>query len=174
VTGERAYIGVGSNLGDRIGHCRRAMEEIVRVAGIRPATVSSFYESAPVPPASGRWFVNAVIAVDTTLAPDALLRELQRIEQSMGRAPVRLPGDDRVIDLDLLLVGAQRVDRPPDLVLPHPRLHQRRFVLVPLCELAPDCRHPVLGRTMRELLERLDDPSPVRPVAPAQRLAPTG
>ena len=91
----------------------------------------------------------------------------------MGRAPARAPGEDRAIDLDLLFVGSQVLERP-GFVLPHPRLHQRRFVLVPLCELAPDLRHPVLGITMRVLLERLDDPSPVRLLARVEHPVPTG
>jgi 2-amino-4-hydroxy-6-hydroxymethyldihydropteridine diphosphokinase len=125
---------------------------------------SSLYETAPVPPASGGWFINAVISAEVTLSPEALLRELRLIEQTMGRPPVRERGGDRSIDLDLLLVGSRVVMRP-DLVLPHPRLHLRRFVLVPLCEIAPGLRHPVLGWTMRDLLDRLDDASQVRLVA---------
>jgi 2-amino-4-hydroxy-6-hydroxymethyldihydropteridine diphosphokinase len=101
-----------------------------------------------------------------------LLQELQRLEQVMGRPAVRARGDDRSIDLDLLLVGSHVVERP-DLVLPHPRLHLRRFVLVPLCELAPDLCHPVLGLTMRELLDCLDDPSHVRMLARAVHPATT-
>ena len=170
---ERAYIGIGSNLGDRVEHCRQAIRAISGVPGVTAMRVSSLYETAPVPPASGGWFVNGVASVDTTLRPEALLEELLRIERAMGRAAARARGEDRKIDLDLLLVGSQVVERP-DLVLPHPRMHKRRFVLVPLCELAPDLRHPVLGITMRALLERLDDPSSVRPLAKAGHPASTG
>lgn len=168
---ERAYIGIGSNLGDRVHHCQQATEAISRVPGVADVRVSSLYEAAPVPPASGGWFVNGVISVETTLSPEALLQELLRIEWAMGRAASRARGEDRSIDLDLLLVGSQVVERP-DFILPHPRLHQRRFVLVPLCELAPDLRHPLLGVAMRELLERLDDPSPVRLLVRAGDAAP--
>jgi 2-amino-4-hydroxy-6-hydroxymethyldihydropteridine diphosphokinase len=111
-------------------------------------------------------FVNGVVSVQTSLTPGALLVELRRIEQRMGRAAERVQGVDRSIDLDLLLVGSRVVERP-DLILPHPRLHQRRFVLIPLCELDPDLRHPVLGVTVRQLLDGLHDPSLVRPLAPA-------
>ena len=170
--GERAYIGVGSNLGNRIDHCQKAMETISRLPGMTGMVRSSLYETAPVPPASGGWFVNGVASAETTLPPEVLLRELQRLEQVMGRPAVRARGDDRNIDLDLLLVGSHVVERP-DLVLPHPRLHLRRFVLVPLCELAPGLRHPVLGLTMRELLDCLDDPSHVRMLARAVHPATT-
>jgi 2-amino-4-hydroxy-6-hydroxymethyldihydropteridine diphosphokinase len=165
---ERAYIGIGSNLGDRILRCQEAIRAISKIAGVTVIGASSFYETAPIPPASGGWFVNGAVAVTTTLKPEALLVELRRIEQSMGRAAERARGEDRSIDLDLLLVGSQVVEQP-DLVLPHPRLHQRRFVLAPLCELDPNLRHPVFGVTMQELLHRLDDPSLVRPLRPAEK-----
>lgn len=171
--GERAFIGIGSNLGDRIMHCQQAIKAIAGIPGVRAMRVSSLYETAPVAPASRGWFVNGVVSVDTTLSPEALFRELQRIERVMGRPAARGRGEDRGIDLDLLLVGSHVVERP-DFILPHPRLHQRRFVLVPLCELAPDLRHPILGTTMRALLERLDDPSPVRLLAHAGVPSPTG
>jgi 2-amino-4-hydroxy-6-hydroxymethyldihydropteridine diphosphokinase len=170
---ERAYIGIGSNLGDRIDQCQQAIRAIPGIPGVKAMLVSSLYETAPVPPASGGSFVNGVVSVETTLPPEKLLRELLRIEQEMGRAPARAPGEDRNIDLDLLLVGSQVLERP-EFVLPHPRLHQRRFVLVPLCELAPDLLHPVLGITMGVLLERLDDPSPVRLLARVEHPVPTG
>jgi len=170
--GERAYIGVGSNLGDRIDHCQKAMEAVSRLPGMTGMVRSSLYETEPVPPASGGWFVNGVASAETTLPPEALLQKLQRLEQAMGRPAVRARGGDRSIDLDLLLVGSHVVERP-ELVLPHPRLHLRRFVLVSLYELAPDLCHPVLGLTMRELLDRLDDPSQVRLLARAVHPAAT-
>lgn len=163
---DRAYIGIGSNLGDRIRHCQAAIVAISEIAGVTILRASSLYETAPVPPASGGSFVNGVVSVQTSLTPGALLVELQRIEQRMGRAVERVQGVDRSIDLDLLLVGSQVVERS-DLILPHPRLHQRRFVLIPLCELDPDLHHPVLGVTMRQLLDCLHDPSLVRSLAPA-------
>jgi 2-amino-4-hydroxy-6-hydroxymethyldihydropteridine diphosphokinase len=164
VKGERAYIGIGSNVGDRVSRCQQAIQAISRIRGVTGAQTSLLYETAPVPPVSGGWFVNGVVVVETTLSPEALLRELQRIERAMGRPAARSRGEARIIDLDLLLLGSHVIERA-DFVLPHPRLHLRRFVLVPLCELAPDLRHPILGNTVRELLDRLDDPSPVRVLA---------
>lgn len=170
---DRAYIGIGSNLGDRIEHCQEAIRAISKIAGITATRASLLYEAAPVPLASGGWFVNGVVSAQTTLKPHALLLELQRIERSMGRPAERARGEARSIDLDLLLVGSQVV-KQPDLILPHPRLHQRRFVLVPLCELDPDLYHPVLGVTMRQLLDRLDDPSLVRLLEPTVRSTGSG
>jgi 2-amino-4-hydroxy-6-hydroxymethyldihydropteridine diphosphokinase len=170
---DRAYIGIGSNLGDRIERCQAAIRAISEIAGVTAIHVSSLYETAPVPPAAGGWFVNGVVLVQAELTPEALLLELQRIERSMGRAVERAQGVDRSIDLDLLLMGSQVVEQP-DLILPHPRLHQRRFVLAPLCELDPDLRHPVFGVSMRQLLDRLDDPSRVRLLTPAAWFAGSG
>jgi len=170
---QRVFIGIGSNLGDRLANCRRAIEAIGSVRGMTTVGVSSLYESAPVPPASGDWFVNAVVAVETDLAPEAVLRELRAIERRMGRPASRRAGEPRTVDLDLLLYGSLVVDRP-GLVVPHPRMHLRRFVLMPLGDLAPDHRHPVLGQTTRELLERLADPSPVTLVGRSDRLVPAG
>ena len=165
---DRAYIGIGSNLGNRIERCQEAIRAMAEIAGVTVMRASSLYETAPIPPASDGWFVNGVVLVQTQLKPETLLLELLRVERSMGRVAERARGEDRSIDLDLLLVGSQVVEQP-DLVLPHPRLHQRRFVLVPLCELDPDLRHPVFGVTMRQLLDRLDDPSLVRLLVPAVR-----
>lgn len=168
-----AYIGIGSNLGDRIERCQAAIRAISEIAGVAVICASSLYETAPVPPATGGWFVNGVVLVQTELTPGALLLELERIERSMGRAAERAQGVDRSIDLDLLLMGSWVVEQP-NLTLPHPRLHQRRFVLTPLCELDPALRHPVFGVTMRQLLDRLDDSSRVRLLAPAAWCAGSG
>jgi len=140
---------------------------ILKGCGVVLYRRSPWYETAPVPASDQPWFVNGVAAVETELGPEALLAVLHRVEAELGRAR-SVPNAARIIDLDLLAYGRivtgggvpeQREGR---LVLPHPRLHERRFVLQPLVDLAPDWRHPVLGRTARELLEDLPAEPPVR------------
>lgn len=131
----RAYVGVGANLGDARAAVQQAMDALAALPGTREAARSSLWRSAPVE-ASGPDFVNAVVALDTTLAPLELLTQMQRIESGAGRErPYR--NAPRTLDLDLLLHGDARLDTPT-LVLPHPRMFQRAFVLRPLAEIAPE------------------------------------
>ena len=127
-----AYVGLGANLGDPIVSVRTAIQALGRVTGTQLDAVSSLYRSAPVD-ASGPDFVNAVAALHTTLTPEALLTQLQAIEASLGRErPYR--NAPRTLDLDLLLYGDEQI-ATPDLTVPHPRMHERAFVLLPLVEL---------------------------------------
>jgi 2-amino-4-hydroxy-6-hydroxymethyldihydropteridine diphosphokinase len=136
-----AWIGLGANLGDAQGAIVEALAAICLLEGTRLAGISSLYRSAPVD-AEGPDFLNAVARVDTTLAPDALLDSLQAIEQAHGRQRSHRNAP-RTLDLDLLAWG-DAVSAGPRLTLPHPRMHQRAFVLAPLAELAPDLRLPGL------------------------------
>lgn len=143
MTAERVFVGLGANLGDPRATLARALKELAELPQTRRVAVSPLYRSAPMD-AQGPDFINAVVELSTTLTPRELLLALQSIEQAHGRerpyhhAP-------RTLDLDLLLYG-QRIIRDPDLVVPHPRLHERAFVLRPLADLAPDLVHPALGR----------------------------
>jgi len=145
-----AYIALGSNIGDRAKNFHAAIDLMNGVEGISVLRVSSFHDTKPVGGPPQPDYLNAVAEVETDLPPTDLLAELQRIERRLGRTRAAHWGP-RTIDLDILLMGDTIVDEP-HLTIPHPRMHERRFVLEPLCELAPDAVHPRLKKTMRELL----------------------
>lgn len=131
----QAYIGLGANLGNAQASLRQAAAELAQAPGIKQFTLSPLYRTAPVD-SSGPDYVNAVAVLETTLSPQELLRLLQSIEQQHGRLrPYR--NAPRTLDLDLLLFGTQKIEEP-DLIVPHPRMHERAFVLQPLADLAPD------------------------------------
>jgi len=131
-----AWVGIGANLGDARANVLDAVERLARVPGVRLLRASSLYRTAPID-SSGDDYVNAVAAVDTDLDAHALLAALHGIEQAHGRErPYR--NAPRTLDLDLLLYGDERIDDAPALVVPHPRMHERAFVLVPLAEVALD------------------------------------
>ena len=145
------YIGLGSNLGDREATIRAAVDRLRAHPQIKVTAESSLIETAPVGgPAGQPTFLNGAAALETDLEPDALLDVLKGIERDLGRRP-RTRWGPREIDLDVLLYG-DRVIETARLTVPHPRLAQRRFVLAPLSEIAPDARDPVTGRTVREML----------------------
>jgi 2-amino-4-hydroxy-6-hydroxymethyldihydropteridine diphosphokinase len=147
--GRTIYLSLGSNLGDREGHLREAIA-LLGAEGIRVLRVSSLYETEPMEVRDQPWFLNLVVEAETDLFPKQLLARIQKIELELGRKRVR-PKGPRTVDIDVLLYG-ESVMNTAELVVPHPRLTERRFVLEPLAELAPDLRHPVNRRTMRELL----------------------
>ncbi len=152
----KVYLGLGSNEGDRLHHCREALKWLKESGDIRLLRVSSAYETEPVGEGYKGWFINAVAEAETDLDPLSLLRNLKQIEEEMGRSNQAIT-PNRPIDLDLLLYGDLLLETEA-LSIPHPRLHQRRFVLEPLLELAPELVHPRLGKTMGALLENLSDP----------------
>lgn len=153
------YLSLGSNIGDRAENLNAAIDRLRSVGEI--VQVSSFYETEPVEFAAQAWFLNCVIALDTEKTPQELLASILDIEQQMGRRRAQKKGP-RVIDIDILLFGNLIVDEP-GLTIPHPAMHERRFVLEPLAEIAPDVRHPALDRTIQELRDALPPGQTVKP-----------
>ena len=157
----RAFVSLGSNLGDREAHLRRALQALRATRGIERLDVSRIYETDPVGPPPQGPYLNAVAEIETELEPRALLERLLQIEAEEGRIRRGARGEARTLDLDLLLFADRCIDEDA-LVVPHPRLHERGFVLEPLCELAPQWVHPRSGKTVAELAARVRDPVAVR------------
>jgi 2-amino-4-hydroxy-6-hydroxymethyldihydropteridine diphosphokinase len=152
------YLSLGSNIGDRERNLRAAIERL-GAPGLRVLRVSPIYETEPVDVTDQRWFLNLVVQAETTLFPMQLLARVQKVERVLGRVRT-VPKGPRIIDIDILLYGTAVV-RGGKLQIPHPRIPERRFVLVPLHDLAPTLRHPVTRTTVAELL-RTAPPAVVR------------
>jgi 2-amino-4-hydroxy-6-hydroxymethyldihydropteridine diphosphokinase len=146
-----AYLSLGSNLGDRAANLKSAIDRLRDFGEV--VAVSSFYETEPVEVIAQPWFLNCVVKLDTEKTPEQLLAGILAIEQEMGRERKQKKGP-RTIDLDILLFGNSIVELP-GLTVPHPAMHERRFVLEPLAEIAPEVRHPVLKKSILELRETL-------------------
>lgn len=153
MTGETAYIALGSNLDDPAAQVTAALAALAALPQSRLCAQSSLYRTAPVGYADQPDFINAAAAIETALAPRVLLDALLALEVARGRAR-QFANAPRTLDLDLLLYGERQMDEP-GLTLPHPRMHERAFVLVPLAEIAPDCMIPGRG-TVAALLRRVD------------------
>ena len=158
------YLSLGSNLGDRAANLQTA---IAQLAGLGKAVaVSSFYETEPVELTAQPWFLNCAVKLDTEKMPRQLIAGILSLEQGMGRQRKQTKGP-RIIDIDILLFGSSIIEIP-SLTVPHPKMHERRFVLEPLAEIAPDSRHPVFRRTVRELRDALPPGQTVRKLAAAR------
>ena len=147
------YLGLGSNIGNREANLREALERL-ESDGIRVVRRSSLYETEPRDLRDQPWFLNAVVEVETDLFPLQLLAHIQNVERAMGRRRMT-PKGPRNIDIDILFYG-RSVINAADLEVPHPRIAQRRFVLEPFSEIAPEFRHPMSGKTAREMLAALE------------------
>lgn len=157
---ELAYLSLGSNMGERAEHLREAIGRLESVGHV--VAVSSFYETEPVEFADQGWFLNCAVAVETELTPQPLMGAILRIEQEIGRKRT-VPKGPRTIDIDILLYSDVAVDSA-QLTIPHPAMHERRFVLEPMAEIGPEVRHPVLKKSVRELLAALPAGQVVRKV----------
>jgi len=161
-----AYVGLGANLGEPEAQLREALNRLDAADEVEVTRVSTFYRNPPLGPENQPWYVNAVARVRTRLEPDELLRLLQQVETAMGRVRGERWGPRR-LDLDLLLYNGE-VIFTPDLVVPHPEMHRRAFVLAPLAEIAPGAWHPVLKKSAGDLLAALNpaDRAALQPLAP--------
>src|SRR5881275_833815 len=155
------YLSLGSNLGDRGANLQTAIAKLGEIGNV--VGVSSFYQTEPVELTAQPWFLNCAVKFETERMPRQLISAILNLEQSMGRQRKQKKGP-RTIDIDVLLFGSSIIEIP-SLTVPHPRLHERRFVLEPLAEIAPDARHPVFKRTVRELRDALPAGQTVKKIA---------
>lgn len=154
------YLSLGSNLGDRAANLRTAIQNLQELGQV--TTTSSFYETEPVDVKEQPWFLNCAVKLETELMPKQLLKAVLALEERMGRRRKQAKGP-RTIDIDILLFGNSIIESK-ELVVPHPRMHERRFVLEPMAEIAGDVRHPGLKKSMRELRDGLVDGAVIKRV----------
>ncbi len=152
-----AYIAIGSNLGDKQVNCARGIAALNRVPGISVTARAKYYKTAPVDFTDQDWFVNTAVKVETRLAADDLLRQLKKIEQAAGRTKSGIRFGPRVLDMDIIFLG-DLIFKSDRLEIPHPRMHKRRFVLEPICDIDPTAMHPVLEKPVKTLLAQIADP----------------
>lgn len=154
--GHVAYISVGSNLGDKTAHCRFGISRVAAHPDIELTAASPFYRTAPVDYTDQDWFVNAAFRIATSLSPHQLLAATSAVQAAAGQGEKEIRYGPRILDLDLIFYD-DLVLKSVDLELPHPRMHKRRFVLQPICDIDPHLVHPRLGSHVSELLEGLED-----------------
>jgi len=150
-----AYLGIGSNMGDGLRNCQLGIQQLATDGHTHVLDQSRFYETEPVDYLDQPWFVNGVVKAETDLDPFQLLEALKKVEKCLGRKKKSIRFGPRILDLDILLYDDRIIDSIR-LVIPHPRMHQRRFVLQPICDIEDGLVHPVLGLSMRMLLKGLE------------------
>ena len=151
----QVYIGIGSNVGNKRENFFEAVNRLAKLPDTRVVKESSLYESEPLGDAKD-WYVNGAVEIETKFKPDMLLNKFKNIERAMGRKKVKKRWGSRIIDLDILLCDHEIVEKR-SLKVPHPEMHKRRFVLLPLAELAPHVVHPQLGQSVSALLAAVKD-----------------
>ncbi len=149
------YISVGANMGDKLENCRNGIDAVADHPEMTLVSQASFYKTAPMDYKDQDWFVNTAIGITTTLLPKVLLTALQAIQSKIGRKKSAIRFGPRILDLDIIFYGGQTL-KSESLTIPHPRMHLRRFVLQPLCDLAPDFVHPIFNKKLKRLLKELD------------------
>ena len=157
---KKAYIGIGSNIGDKTANCKKAIELLKENPQIKVTKISDFYETEPVGYKKQEWFVNCAVEIETDLNPQELLLLCHMIESELGRER-KIKYGPRTIDLDILLYNNDIIDTI-GLKIPHPEMHKRRFVLEPLSDIAPDAVHPVLKKAIVELLNNLSEEDAIK------------
>jgi 2-amino-4-hydroxy-6-hydroxymethyldihydropteridine diphosphokinase len=151
-----AYIGAGSNIGDKLLNCKNGIIALAKLKNTQIKKCSKFYQTEPVDYKNQEWFINGVVKIKTDLDAFQLIKELKSIEHDAGRADDTVRFGPRILDMDILLFD-DIVMNSCGLIIPHPRMHKRRFVLKPICDIDPSIVHPVLNREMRYLLAALDE-----------------
>ncbi len=153
-----AFVSVGSNMGDKLLNCRKGIDALTATGNCRLIKCSRFYQTEPVDFKDQSWFVNGVFQIRTDLSPWKLFEEIKRIERDAGRKSQTIRYGPRILDLDILLYDDQVIETEA-LTIPHPRMHKRRFVLKPVCDIDPNIDHPVFKKTIGQLLKDLDKTS---------------
>ncbi len=150
------FISIGSNLGQRHDNCIKGIKYLNELMTTKVIQVSSFYKTEPVDYIEQDWFVNAIVKIETKLAPEELMCGLKSIEEKLGQFEKQVRFGPRLLDLDIILFKNEVIDTA-NLTIPHPRMHKRCFVLKPLCDISPEVIHPVLGKTAAELLKSIEN-----------------
>jgi len=158
---KKVYLGLGTDLGNRLENLKNVIDKLNNSAG-KISAISPVYETEPVGFKGKGDFLNMVVMLETKLSPDGILEKLMEIESGLGRRRGEIKNISRIMDIDILLYDSE-VYNKQDLIIPHPRMHERKFVLVPLNDIAPDLIHPVFGKKIGELLSECSDNSRIRP-----------